>query len=196
MRGLMSIPLAAALAAACMSAGCKRHEEADLVIVSLNYPPQPQPVARLSSGLVTLIRRCPRPVLTVPYGPSTLQHALLAYDGSPKAREALFVATYISGRWNVPLTLLAVDEDGVDASEASQKAAQYLESHGVEADTVETTKESYGTVAGSILVTAEENGCDLVLMGGYGMGRVAEAVLGSAVDRVLRESRWPTLICR
>jgi len=175
---------------------CGRARWADLVIVSLNYPPQPQPVARLSSGLVTLIRRCPRPVLTVPYGPSTLQHALLAYDGSPKAREALFVATYISGRWNVPLTLLAVDEDGVDASEASQEAAQYLEAHGVEADTVETTKESYGTVAGSILVTAEENGCDLVLMGGYGMGRVAEAVLGSAVDRVLRESPWPTLICR
>ena len=39
-------------------------------------------------------------------------------------------------------------------------------------------------------------GCDLILMGGYGHGPAVELVLGSAVDQVLRESRWPALICR
>ena len=34
------------------------------------------------------------------------------------------------------------------------------------------------------------------MMGGYGYGPVAEVVLGSAVDGVLRASRQPVLICR
>ena len=37
---------------------------------------------------------------------------------------------------------------------------------------------------------------DLILMGGYGYGPVAEVVLGSAVDGVLRASSQPVLICR
>jgi nucleotide-binding universal stress UspA family protein len=175
---------------------CDRARWTDLVIVSLNYPPLPQPVSKLSSGLVALIRRCPRPVLTVPQAPSHLHHALLAYDGTPKAREALFVATYVAGRWNVPLTVLTVHEGEQVGSETIAEAREYLGAHGVEADYVELSGDGSGTVAGSILATTEERGCDLVLMGGYGMGPVAEAVLGSAVDHVLRESQWPTLVCR
>jgi nucleotide-binding universal stress UspA family protein len=46
------------------------------------------------------------------------------------------------------------------------------------------------------MVTAEERGCDLIIMGGYGFNPVLEVVLGSAVDEVLRTSRRPMLICR
>jgi nucleotide-binding universal stress UspA family protein len=53
-----------------------------------------------------------------------------------------------------------------------------------------------GPAAEIILKTAEERACDLLVMGGYGSGAFREAVLGSTVDRVLRESRWPVLICR
>jgi nucleotide-binding universal stress UspA family protein len=53
-----------------------------------------------------------------------------------------------------------------------------------------------GSVAEAILRTAEAHRCDLILMGGYGVGPVVEVLLGSNVDRVLREGRWPTLICR
>ena len=46
---------------------------------------------------------------------SPLNRALLAYDGSPKAREALFVATYLAGRWQISLpvaeTILRVCEE-------------------------------------------------------------------------------------
>jgi len=44
------------------------------------------------------------------------------------------------------------------------------------------------SVGNSILRTAAENGCDLILMGGDGAGPVMEAVLGSTVDQLLRES--------
>jgi nucleotide-binding universal stress UspA family protein len=171
---------------------CQRARWNDLVVLSLSYPPAPQAIARLGSGLSTLLRRCPRPVLTAPGSSSSLGRALLAYDGSPKAEEALFVATYLSGRWNIPLTVLTVIEMGRTTSDTLARAQKYLETHGVQAAFV---KES-GPVAEAILKTADEHESDLIIMGGYGRSPVLEVVLGSAVDQVLRVSRRPMLICR
>jgi len=42
----------------------------------------------------------------------------------------------------------------------------------------------------------EEEGADLLLMGGYGYQPFIKAFLGSTVDRVLREAWFPVLICR
>jgi nucleotide-binding universal stress UspA family protein len=171
---------------------CDRARWADLVVLSLSHPPAPGAIATLGSGLTTIIRRCPRPVLTVPGAPSNLDRVLLAYDGSPKAEEALFIATYVAGRWNAPLVVLTVRENGPASQETLAHAQEYLEGHGVQADWVVES----GSVAEAILRTAEAHGCDLILMGGYGHGPALEIVLGSAVDQVLRESRWPVLICR
>jgi len=171
---------------------CERARWTDLVIVNLAHPPAPQPVARLSSGFRTLIRRCARPVLAVPRASSHLDRALLAYDGSSKADEALFVATYLSCRWNITLVVVTVIETGRTTAETLLRSQRYLETHGVEATFV---KEG-GTVAEAVLKTAEEHESDLIIMGGYGFSPVLEVVLGSAVDQVLRTSRQPMLICR
>jgi nucleotide-binding universal stress UspA family protein len=171
---------------------CERARWADLVTVHLAYPPAPQPVARLSSGFRTLIRRCARPVLAVPRASSHLDRVLLAYDGSPKAEEALFVATYLSCRWGIALVVVTVIETGRTTSETLARAQGYLETHGVEATFV---KEG-GSVAEAVLKAAEEHKSDLIIMGGYGLSPVLEVMLGSAVDQVLRTSRQPMLICR
>jgi nucleotide-binding universal stress UspA family protein len=171
---------------------CERSRWTDLVIMSLAHPPAPQPVARLSSGFQTLIRRCPRPVLAVPRASCGLGRALLAYDGSPKADEALFVATYLSYRWNISLVVVAVIETGIVTLETLARAQSYLDTHGRPATFV---KES-GPVAEAILKTAKEHASDLIIMGGYGFSPVLEVVLGSAVDQVLRESQQPVLVCR
>ncbi len=131
----------------------------------------------------TLLRRCPRPVLAVPESSShpsagsgrRLGRALLAYDGSPKADEALFVATYLSGQWNIPLIAVTVIETGRTTSDTLARAQEYLETHGVQAAFV---KES-GPVAETILNTADEHQSDLIIMGGYGFDPVLEVVLGS-----------------
>ena len=171
---------------------CERARWTDLVVLSLNYPPAPQPMARIGSGLSTIIRRCPRPVLAVPGTASPLERALLAYDGSPKAEEALFVATYLSGRWDIPLVVVTVMESGLTSSETLARAQQYLESHGAQA----TFVEERGPAAGAIMITAEERDCDLIIVGGYGSSPMLEVALGSTVDQVLRTSRRPMLICR
>jgi nucleotide-binding universal stress UspA family protein len=171
---------------------CERSNWADLVVVGLAHPPGSQPVAKLGSGFRTLIRRCPIPVLAVPGAFSPLSRPLLAYDGSPKSKEALYVAAYLAARGQVPLIIVTVTEGGAVTPDTLAKAEKYLDQRGVQTIPVS----EYGPVAGAILRTAEAHDSDLILMGGYGYGPVAEVVLGSAVDGVLRASRQPVLICR
>ncbi len=171
---------------------CERNRWVDLMVVNLAYPPPPQAVARLSWGFRTLIQRCASPILVVPGTSSPLDRALLAYDGSPKANEALFVATYLSGRWNIPLAVVTIIESGYFPPETLIQAQKYLESHGVYATYVQES----GTVPEMILKTAEEQRSNLLIMGGYGHNPMVTVVLSSKVDQVLRASRQPMLICR
>jgi nucleotide-binding universal stress UspA family protein len=171
---------------------CSHAAVTDLVIVNLSYPPAAQPLARLASGFHDLIQRCPRPVLATPQTVSPLNRALLAFDGSPKAREALFLATYLAGQWHIPLDVITVSEDDRSGQETLENARQYLEEHNVKAGYHLKT----GVVSQALLELAQELNSDLIVMGGYGLSPVLEVVLGSTVNDVLRESEKPILICR
>jgi nucleotide-binding universal stress UspA family protein len=170
---------------------CDRASWADLIVMYPANPPGSKLLSRLSSGSRTVIYRSCRPVLTVP-GPATApQRALLAYDGSPKAKEALFVAAYLASKWQISLVVLNVVEADADTDRLAE-AQHYLETRGVEA----TFMSVGGNVPAAILTIAADEACDLIIMGGYGMRPIREIVLGSMVDLVLRESRQPILICR
>ncbi len=170
----------------------RRARWTDLVVISLNYPPAPRPISRLSSGLSTLIRRCPQPILAVP-GPATgFERPLLAYDGSPKAGEALYIGAHISSRWNRQLAVVIIQEQGKTLPNILAHANQYINDQGGRA----VLLERHGQVASQILETAREYECDLIIMGGYGFNPLVEIALGSAVDEVMRRSHVPVLICR
>lgn len=171
---------------------CERARWTDLVIANLTCPPSAQHLSRPGSRFRTLIRRCPRPVLAVPEAASPLDRVLLAYDGSPKAQEALFIATYLGGWWNVSLVVLTVSETDRSAAKIQTQAREYLDSHKVQAMLVRDS----GPVGEAILKTAEAHESSLIVMGGYSWNPPLDAVLGSAVDEVLGESERPVLICR
>ncbi|MBN1440476.1 MAG: universal stress protein [Anaerolineales bacterium] len=171
---------------------CERALLADLVLLALTHPPAEEPFLRLSSGFRGLIRRCARPILAVPGAPTELARALLAYDGGTKAKEALFVSAYLAARWNIPLTVLSVEESGVDAEDVLEEADEYLHTRGVKAE----LSIGGGPVSDAILRAAESSKSQLLILGGYGRSPVVEAVLGSQVDAVLRQTRLPVLICR
>lgn len=175
--------------ASCIS---ERSVWADLIVLRPHHAPPENTAARLGCGLRTLIRRCSTPILVVPGAFSALERPLLAYDGSPKAREALFVAAYLAARGQLPLVVVAVAEDNLDATAPLTDAARLLETGGVEA----TLVRQEGPVAEAILETARTHGSDLVLMGGYGRSPLVELVSGSVVDKVLRASHQPVLLCR
>ncbi len=164
----------------------------DLVVVNLSYPPGERPITRLNSGFRNLLHRSPRPVLATPQTVSQLNHGLLAFDGSAQAHEALFVATYLARQWSICLDVVSV-EDGKGSGEANLEQARiYLEDHHVSARYFLET----GDPGEALLLLASAEACDLIIMGSYSLKPVLEVVLGSTVDKILRGSKTPTLICR
>ena len=170
----------------------ERARWSDLVTVHLAHPPGEGMLRRLAPGFHRLIQRCPRPLLVVPQAVSELNNLLLAYDGSPKADEALYIAAYLAGKWGLPLTTLIVLTPDKFPKQAIARARWYLNSHKIIGDLLIR----YGEVADTILQTAQQAGADLLLMGGYSQPPVLEAVIGSAVNRVLHSAQFPVLICR
>jgi nucleotide-binding universal stress UspA family protein len=165
----------------------------DLVTTTLLHPPPTQILARLDSGFRDLLARSPRPVLAVPQVLSPLNHALVAYDGSPKAQEALFVAASLVDLWKISLSVISVVDNGHAKEETLMEARMYLEERNIEANYLPVKG---GQPAEAILENANQTGADMIVMGGYGLRPVAELVLGSVVDRVLRQAQQPVLICR
>lgn len=170
---------------------CARAVLADLVVVGLAHPPGSTAREKLESGFRRLIQRCARPVLAVPGAAAPLARVLLAYDGSPKAREALFVAAYMGDVWRAAVVVASVAAGAREAAPADY-ARRYLEMHEVEAAFLETA----GPVPDALLAAAEAHAADLVLMGGYGAGPLRGVFVGSTVDAVLRASTRPVLVCR
>jgi len=120
-----------------------------------------------------------------------MDKALLAFDGSVKSKEALFVAAYVAETWNTNLTVMTLSGSGRDSSSVQDYARAYLELHEVEADFV--------TVGGSFdafLNVSREKGINMILMGGYSGNAFKEVVIGSLVNYLLREFEYPILICR
>ncbi len=166
----------------------------DLVVINMAYPPAAQPLARLSSGFHALVQQTRRPILAVPSrgGVSPLKRALLAYNASPKADEALFLAAYLAQRWRISLVVVIVAEDEAALNQTAARASAYLQQRAVSALFVPKT----GAAAPAILQTAAEQQCDFIIMGGYSYAPPLELVLGSAVNKVLRRAPCPILICR
>jgi len=165
---------------------------ADLLVVSLDYPPGAGPFAKLQSGFRELILRAPIPVLAVPCPLFPLNRLLLAYDASPKSQEALFVTAYLASRWNVQVTVLTVNPDATAGQRTLDTALAALREYGVCADGICEPSAAPGA---AIVVYLETIQADLVVMGGYAHNAMLEVVFGSAVNDVLRNRR-AVLCCR
>lgn len=136
-----------------------------------------------------ILAHCPRPVMVLG-GPTTeLDRVLLAYDGGPKAREALFIAAYLAEQWQIELVVLTVLESR-RLQTAADYARRYLEMHEVTATFVETP----GQAAPVIAQTAVAQQCDLVLMGGSSRSKKGRRP-GKTVESLLEWGERPLLIC-
>lgn len=160
----------------------------DLVMLKIVYPPG-SGLSGLASPLRAIISRSPRPVLALPTGATDLDRAVLAFDGSAKAKEALFVAAYLAEQWKTSITVYT--GEGANAAAIQETARQYLDFHEVQAEYV-IAKAS----AETLKRISEERQSNLVLMGGYSGAILKEVTLGSWVNYMLRENNTPVLICR
>jgi nucleotide-binding universal stress UspA family protein len=148
---------------------------------------------RYSSGMQTILRQCPRPILTVPPGEvRPLTHALLAYGGNrTTAKEALFVAAYLAAQHQIKLAVVSVgNEEQTHA--ALTFARNYLRTIAVKAAFFAVE----GVVEQVILETAVTTQADFLIMGSFAYSPLRTLLKGSTANRVLLESDRPVLICR
>jgi nucleotide-binding universal stress UspA family protein len=132
-----------------------------------------------------------RPILAIPAGAnSPLDRAVLAYDGSPKADEALYAATYLALRWELELVVVSAGSKP-GAEEALHKARTYLMEFLVEAEYVKHPD----STPQAILATTSDHAANLIIMGGHGQRPLMHRLRGSTVHTVVGQSKVPVLIC-
>jgi len=167
---------------------CQRALLADLIVLNAAHPPSPG-LSSLGSGLRSIIWHSSRPILTVPAKISPLDRALVAFDGSTKSKEAVFVAAYIAERWKTSLTVLTLSDD--PSTTIQDYARDYFALHEIPADFI--------IISGApetFLNVISERGINLVVMGGYSGSAWQEIIIGSMVNFLLRKVECPLLICR
>ncbi len=171
---------------------CDRARWSDLVIIKLTYPPETNWLGRMNSGIRSLVQRCPRPILVTTQEARPLDHALLAYDGSLKAQEALFIAAYLADQWKIILDVLTVGEENF-VKDIQSDARKYLEKQKIDAHYIVEGGEHPAEI---IIERANAGDIDLLLLGGYSQNPILEVVQGGDVDEILRQTKIPRLICR
>jgi nucleotide-binding universal stress UspA family protein len=170
---------------------CERARMTDLVVMKVAHPPLGG-LSSLKSPFRTVTMNSSCPILGVPQKSTHFQRALLAYDGSERAKEALFVATYLAEMWKTRLIVFTASEGHKVTADAQDHVRRYLDIHEVEAEYILSNQ---GAMAG-LNKTVEEHNVDLVLMGSHGSSTLHQVFIGSTLDFVLRTSRVPVFICR
>jgi nucleotide-binding universal stress UspA family protein len=162
----------------------------DLIVLKVAYPPMNQ-LSSLTSPFRSILARASRPVLGVPANAHEFQRALLSYDGSDHAKEALFVAAYLAEMWKTKLSVYTALDKSVNAS-VQEYVRRYLDIHEVEADYIIGESHTMEYLKSAV----EEHQADLILMGSHGGSILEQVLTGSALDYMLRESKVPIFICR
>jgi nucleotide-binding universal stress UspA family protein len=139
-----------------------------------------------------LVQRSPRPILAIPAQPSPLSHALLAYNGSPKSKQALYLAAYMAGKWQIKLSVITVLEDKDVSPEVIGEAQTYLDQLGISADYIVLR----GSVPSAILITTEDTRCDFIILGGYSQHAIINVLIDKIADQVMRKTGLPMVICQ
>jgi nucleotide-binding universal stress UspA family protein len=164
---------------------------ADIVVASLSHPNTTTSVW-LNTGFHALLRGVSRPVLLVPGQQTGLQRPVLAYDGTAKSELALYIATYLVKRWNLPLDVITIKQRGRTNKTTLDKARHYLKEHEVQAKFwIEP-----GKVVETILTKAFQDQNDLLILGSYEYSLLLEPLLGGTLDEFLRQCKIPMLICQ
>ena len=163
----------------------------DLIVLKIVHPPTGR-LASLTSPFRSIITNSARPLLGVPAKATHFQRALLAYDGTQRAKEALFVAAYLAERWQTELWVCTASEGSKLDSDAHDHVRRYLDIHEVEAQYIV----SEHAAVDSLQRAVADHNIDLVLMGSHGRSALRQVFVGSTLDQVVRESRVPTFICR
>jgi len=165
----------------------RRARFADLVVLPLGGRNFSQ------KHIQSLIQNCPTPIMGIPSKTTTpLKKALLAYDGSPQAGEALYLAAYVAKFWGLALVVLAVAGKRKISPATLLQAGEYLEHYNIPSEFIKAS----GPPAAAASLFAVEKECDLIIAGGYGANPIKKIFTGRMIDEIIEKATHPVLICR
>jgi nucleotide-binding universal stress UspA family protein len=143
------------------------------------------------------------------------KHILIATDGSEVGEKAIVQGVEVAKRFGAKVTVIKVTEmwsaldvagrDALARIETYEKAASDAASAilnkakakaaaaGVACDTLHVSDR---VPADGIVATADELGCDLIVMGSHGRRGINKMLLGSQSQNVLAQTKKPVLIAR
>jgi len=124
------------------------------------------------------------------------RHILIPTDGSVLAEHgvahglalAKFVGAKVSAI-NVVEPLLAVTGDFASVLDQVANAAKEA---GVPCETIQVEN---GQPHQAIIATAQDKGCDLIVMSSHGLSGLSMLLMGSVTNKVLTNAKTPVLVC-
>ena len=123
-------------------------------------------------------------------GFETAGHAMIAWDGSDEAMNAVQAAVPLLKLARV-VTLVEVKDGTVE--NRAEDAAAYLSRHGIKAVVVRRSGKSRPT-ADVLVAEAKAEGADYIVMGAFGRSRIVEAIFGGVSRAMLTASPIPIVM--
>jgi len=137
---------------------------------------------------------------------------LLASDGSECALKAAAVAATLANKFAARLTIINIYEPiptvgpygEIVNTELNERYVRELQEHAISPvgrimegmGVPYQSRQEVGQPAAEIIRVAEEEGCNLVVLGSRGLSGFQEFLLGSVSDRVVHHAHCPVLIVK
>ncbi len=154
--------------------------------------------AGIAQALIAVLLNAQRPVLVLPqsdYAGSVGRKAAIAWDGSAEAASAVRGALPFLKRAHSVKVLSAQENLSQKGApyEISEVLGEYLDLHTISHS--EAFVDPMDKAVGEVLLDQVGiEGCDLLVMGGYGHSRVREMLLGGVTQYILENATIPVLM--
>ena len=136
-----------------------------------------------------LVRKINRPVLLTGLEVRDFRRALLAYDGSKGAREAMKMLALLATRLGLEVDAVQMIEEGARTT-ALREVISYFKDYPVHLSTHYLVGDSHSLM----IEHAKESRCDLMVMGAYDNSMADSFALGTTTDYLIRNSPAPVLV--
>lgn len=163
--------------------------KADILVIGERGEDEEFETGFIGSVSEKLVRKINRPVLLTGLEVRDFRRALLAYDGSEGAREAMKMLALLATRLGLEVDAVQMIEEGEPAT-ALREVISYFKDYQVHLSTHYLVGDSHSL----IIDHAKESRCELMVMGAYDNSMADSLALGTTTDYLIRNSPVPVLV--
>jgi len=163
--------------------------KADILVIGERGEDEEFETGFIGSVSEKLVRKVNRPVLLTGLEVREFRRALLAYDGSEGAREAMKMLALLATRLGLEVDAVQMVEEG-EPTTALKEVISYFKDYPVHLSTHYLIGDSHSL----IIDHAKETRCDLMVMGAYDNRLADSFALGTITDYLVHTSPVPVLV--